>query len=513
MSKTYPLSRLIGPAVASAVLAVALAFGGLGAGSADARPFKTGVLDPTAFHSQDELPFKRTKALGASFVKANVSWPTVAPNPNGNTRPPGFDATDPADPHYNWDGYDTMVRNAQAHGLQLIFTVVSAPRWARIGAGCRASAECNPRPSDYADFASALAKRYSGQFNPGDGRLPRVRYYQAWVEPNLNYFFQPVFKNGNTVAPANYRRLLNAFYDAIHDARSGNRVISAGLAPLERPGATIGPVDFMRKLFCMQGRDNPRPRRGCNAHAKVDIWAIHPYTTGSPTHKAPGPDDVSLGDIHKVRNLLRAADRHGKIRKRGGNRQTRMWVTEFSYDSRPPDPGGLPTWLHTRWSTEAMYRMYAAGVDVMIWFGYRDEEPAGRPHCEVFDSGLFRRGTDFRRDRLKHFGRGFHFPMVALRTRNGFHVWGRTPDSRPGSVVIQLRNGGGSFRGWTRVRAGAGGVFRANVRAGNLARNAAVRARAPRGRGLSIPFSLRTVRDFHQPPFGRCQGGGGGRPS
>lgn len=506
-------SRLKGSAVAISATVLAFLIGGVVSSAAEARPFKTGVLDPTAFHSHDEVPFERTKALGASFVKANISWPTVAPNPNGNSKPAGFNAKDPADPRYSWDGYDAIVRNARANGLQVIFTVVSTPRWARVGPGCRGSAECVPRASDYADFAFALAKRYSGNFNVGEGRLPRVRYYQAWVEPNLTYFFQPVFKGKRAVAPAHYRRILNAFYDGIHDARQGNRVLSAGLAPLARPGATIGPVEFMRKLFCMKGLANPKPRRGCRAHAKLDIWAVHPYTTGSPTHKAPGADDVSLGDLHKVKRLLLAADRAGKIRKRGGKRQTRMWVTEFSYDSRLPDPGGLPTWLHTRWSTEAMYRMYQAGVDVMIWFGYRDEDPAGRPHCEVFDSGLYRRGANFKRDRAKRFARSFKFPVVATRNRRGFKVWGRTPDSRPGTVRIQLRNRGGGFRSVKRVRARAGGVFQTNVRVRDLAGNATVRARAPRGGGLSVPFSLRIVRDFHQPPFGKCQGGGSGRPS
>lgn len=160
-----------------------------------------------------------------------------------------------------------------------------------------------------------------------------------------------------------------------------------------------------------------------------------------------------------------------------------------------------------------MYRMYQAGVDVMIWFGYRDEAPAGRPHCEVFDSGLYRRGAGFKHDRPKRFARAFEFPLVAIRNRRGFRVWGRTPDSRPGRVVIQVRNRGKGFRTVKRVPARAGGVFQANVRAGNLARAAKVRARAPRGGGLSVPFSLRTVRDFHQPPFGKCRGGGGGRPS
>lgn len=159
-----------------------------------------------------------------------------------------------------------------------------------------------------------------------------------------------------------------------------------------------------------------------------------------------------------------------------------------------------------------MYRMYQAGVDAMIWFGYRDQEPDGRPHCELFDSGLYFRGKTLAQDRPKRFLRAFRFPLVALTYRRGFTYWGRTPDSRPGVVRLQLKNGG-AWRTVRRVRARAGGVFEGRVPVAKLRRNASVRAIAPRGGGASVPFSLRYVRDFYQPPFGRCTGSGrGGSP-
>lgn len=482
--------------------------------SAQARPFETGVLDIDAFSHGDPIPFERAKAAGATYVKINVYWPLVAPAASEPTKPAGFNAADPADPRYNWGAVDQFVTLAAAARLKPILTVTNSPRWARVGAGCLDDAECSPRASDYAEFGSAIARRYSGSFNDGTRILPRVAHFQAWVEPNLVYFYKPVFERGRMVAADSYRQILNAFYDAVHDVNNGNKVIAAGLAPLKRPRATAGPMDFMRRLLCMTGRRKPKPKPGCRQFAKFDIWATHPYTTGGPTHKAPGADDVALGDLQKMTTLLRAAERAKKIRKRGGPRRTPFWVTEFSYDSNPPDRGALRQAIHARWSTEAMYRMYAAGVDALIWFGYRDEEPKGRPHCEVFDSGLYFRGRDYAADRPKRFLRAFRFPLVALKAgRRAFTFWGRTPDSRPGRVVIQVRNGRGGFKTVRQVRARAGGVFQGRVRIRNLRGNAVVRARAPRGGGLSVPFSLRYVRDFYQPPFGRCTGsGGGGRP-
>lgn len=499
-----------------ALLTVAVALCGLTllAVPAQARPFETGALDIDAFSHGDPLPFERLKASGATYVKTNVYWPSVAPGANESARPAGFNASDPADPKYNWAATDQFVTLAANAGLKPILTITNTPRWARAGKGCADDFECTPYPGDYAEFGSAVAKRYSGTFHNGTTVLPRVAHFQAWVEPNLVFFYKPVFERGRIVAADSYRQILNAFYDAIHDVHNSNKVIAAGLAPLKRPRATVGPMDFMRRLLCMTGRKKPKPQRGCRQFAKFDIWATHPYTTGGPTHKAPGVDDVALGDLSKMTTLLRAAERSRKIRKRGGTRRTPFWVTEFSYDSNPPDKGALKQAIHTRWSTEAMYRMYAAGVDTLIWFGYRDEDPRGRPHCEVFDSGLYRRGRNFAADKPKRFLRAFRFPLVALKNgRKGFTYWGRTPDSKPGTVVLQIKNGGGGYKTVKRVRARAGGVFQGRVQIRNLRGNALVRARAPRGGGLSVPFSLRYVRDFYQPPFGRCGGaGGGGRP-
>ncbi|HZJ29789.1 MAG TPA: hypothetical protein VFD37_07360 [Solirubrobacterales bacterium] len=482
------------------------------AAPANARPFSTGVLDVDAYVQDSAIPFQRTKAAGAHYVKRNVYWSIVAPNTNNPNPPVDFNAVDRDDPHYNWESIDKFVKNAVAHGLEPILTVTNSPRWARDR--CTNVSECAPKAAPYAEFAYALASRYDGTFNPGDGTLPRVRHFQAWVEPNLDYFYKPVFQGRRPISPTTYRAILNPFYDMVHAVHPDNKVLTAGLAPLARPRTTVGPLDFLRRMLCLQGRRNPKPQRGCNGFAKFDILAIHPYTTGGPTHSAPGPDDLSLGDLHQASQLLRAADRHRKIRRSSGPRRTPLWVTEFSYDSRPPDPGGLSNFYHVQWSSEAMYRMYKAGVDVMIWFGYRDEKPDGRPHCEIFDSGLYRRSGNLAQDRPKPIMRAFRFPFAGIKGGRTVRYWGRTPDSRPGPVILQMKNGRGGLRTVKRVRAGAGGVFETNVRVrGGVQRNAVIRARAPRNGGSSLPFRLHFKRDFYQPPFGRCIRGGGGRPN
>lgn len=108
----------------------------------------------------------------------------------------------------------------------------------------------------------------------------------------------------------------------------------------------------MRELLCL----SPSLRPTCSAETRFDVWSHHRYTSGGPTHQAVLRDDVSLGDLPEMRRVLDAAMRAGHVRSAG---KPRFRVTEFSWDSSPPDPNGVPTALHTRWVAEALYRMCA----------------------------------------------------------------------------------------------------------------------------------------------------------
>jgi hypothetical protein len=56
------------------------------------------------------LDFDRSLQARAGIVLLNVDWSTVAPG----VRPPGFVATNPADPAYDWASTDAAVRDAAA---------------------------------------------------------------------------------------------------------------------------------------------------------------------------------------------------------------------------------------------------------------------------------------------------------------------------------------------------------------------------------------------------------------
>ena len=450
--------------------------------SSAARPggsLTTAVSDANAFAGSDAgVAFRRVRASGATAVRVEALWTSIAPA--RPSRP-----TDPADPVYAWAPLDAELRLAAANGLRPILSVWGAPAWARAGPG-----RLDPVPADFGRFATALATRYSGRYRG----LPRVRHWKVWNEPNATTYLAPQLARGRVVSAAVYRSLVNAFAGAVHRVSRANVVIAGALSPFTvstESVRTVGPMRFMRELLCMS--DGRRPRPTCGARVEFDVWAHHPYTSGGPTHKAFRPDDVSLGDLGKMRRLLEAAVRARRVVAR---QRVPFWVTEFSWDTKPPDRGGVPTRLHSRWVAEALYRMWDAGVSLVTWYLLRDQPVAEGP----FQSGLFWNGGSLARDRAKPALQAFRFPFVAFRKRGGIFVWGRTPAGRPARVIVE-RRAGRRWRAAAVLRTNGAGIFTRQLPLRSSPRDS-LRARIVGRADASLGFSLTRPRDRFVRPFG-----------
>jgi hypothetical protein len=426
-------------------------------------------------------------------VRIPLVWVAIAPY----AQPSNWQPEDPLDPHYDWSQSDKAVTSAVAAGLTPVLQLDGAPAWAE---GCSAPSfarakTCEPSPDALAAFAKAAARRYSGTF----AGLPRVQYWQALNEPNLSLFFNPQFEGDKPVSPFIYRTLLNRFYAAVKSVDPSDLVIAAGLGPIAVPKYTIGPMRFARLLLCMRGTSHPRPTQGdCEGGVHFDIFAIQPYTTGGPTHEG-GVNDVELGDLGKLQNLIGVADQAGRIH--GSFKHTPLWVTEFSWDSKPPDPGGLAMKIESRWVAEALYRAWRAGVSHFFWYSLRDSvHDPGQSYSETLESGLYFRGATVEQDQPKEVLYAFRFPFVSYPSEKGLSFWGRTPDSRGGKVAIQLLRHG-HWRTASTARANSSGIFSGTIPS-SYGRDKRGRVRAVYNGQGSIPFSMRPVKDFRQSPFG-----------
>jgi hypothetical protein len=266
---TLPLKRSLGVVLACAAATPASAADAtLPVPRTNSHPLATAVVDPTTFAGPAAAAaFSRTRSAGATFVRLSLDWRQIAPSKPA-------EPADPADEAYRWTTFDAELGLAVARGLEPIVTVTGAPPWAIRNA--------RANPSDFAAFARAAATHY-----------PRVRYWQAWNEPN--HPGRPSLKPGAAVW---YRDLVNRFATGIHSVDPRNEVIAGGCSPFTTQTA-VGPLRFMRQLFARR--------------VSFDIWSHHPYTSGGPTHEAQGGNDVSLGDLPEMARVLRAATRDGRI--------------------------------------------------------------------------------------------------------------------------------------------------------------------------------------------------------
>jgi hypothetical protein len=408
----------------------------------------------------------RTVESKAGIVRINLLWARVA----GPVRP--TDPSNPASTSYDFSSIDAGVRDAEARGLRVMVTLSDVPAWAE-GAGRPSSAPTlhnwKPSPSDVADFAQAVAARYSGGFDPdGPGPaspLPAVQALQVWNEPNLSGYLAPQYEGETAFSPGYYREMLNAAYAAVKAVDPRMLVVTAGTAPYGDPpgGNRVRPVDFWRQVLCAspgkkkRKHKKKRKRRaaksgGCQAN--FDVLAHHPInTSGGPRQHAINPRDASSADLDRVARVLRAAERAGTVLP--GRHP--LWATEMWWDSNPPNSAGFPLGRQARWIEDALYQAWKDGASVVVNLEIRDS-PSG-PHDALAgaDSGIF-----FADGRPKPSYTAFSFPFVADRnSRRVIRAWGKAPAG--GKLVIQRKRG----KRWVatkKLRVRPGQVFLTRLR-------------------------------------------------
>jgi hypothetical protein len=389
----------------------------------------------------------KAHADGAQVVRLDVAWGDVAPtDPAAN-----FDATDPSDPEYNWSAVDEQARELEAGHFKIMITISGAPKWAE-GPDMPKTATpgtWEPNAQDVGEFATAIATRFNGRYpdplNPGSF-LPRVSIWQVWDEPNLPDHLSPEWiqtpQGLEAVSPTIYRNMENAFYTAVKSVSSSNYVVLAGLGPYgDSPSASpvvrMRPVLFLRSLLCVNQKLTPV--RGCPS-TYFDAIDSHPYGIYGPNWHAYWPDDVSVPDVYKLVRVLDASEKAGTAMPRDvkGN-----WVTETSWDTDPPDPGGVPVEEQARWMEQAFYNLWEQGVSTVLWWQIQDSPPIPN-YASTYQAGTYYIGGGPKPSSIS-----FNFPFITWRKNYDTVIaWSRAPSS--GMLSIQEK----TSRGWeTLVRA------------------------------------------------------------
>ncbi len=455
------------------------------------------------------------KALGADVVKVTVNWRPLAPS--GSSKPSGFVGDDPA--QYNavgWAPYDSLVRGAAARGLKVMFLVGGrAPDWA-VSSTKEPKGSYRPSAVEFGRFVKALGTRYSGSYNPavapgggsppppsgpppcqtptppgdpcptpipasvryarpapsawtaGDsGVLPRVDLWAVWNEPNLSGWLQPQYTRKRVpVSPQVYRGLFLAAHDAF--AASGHaqdQILMGDLLPFARSGKTyparVSPLRFLRELACVNNRyrayrgKRRRARAAAPTSSRCPAPAWPTTRTRWPTvprRSRPLADDATINDLTRLDRTLK------KLSRRFVDHKMPIWITEFGYQTDPPDPFASPIALVPRFMSESEWLAYHdRRVRSYAQYPLSDDSTAGRGLSRFHG---FQSGIDSSSDRPKKFVyQAFQTPLfVRLVSRSSVEVFGGVRIANGGTASLQVALGK-TFRPLATVTLNRQGYF------------------------------------------------------
>jgi len=356
--------RKAGLVVAAAALVAAL----VAASTAQASKFiQKGIYDDAqVLYGNPDKVFPTLSQMGTKLVRVNLWWG----GPNGVAIRKPVNPANPNDPAYRWDTYDCTVRYAQAYGMQPIFTVIGTPSWANPGGWNTAPL----KTSDLQSFVTAAARRYSGTTKAADGTLiGRVSKWIAWNEPNNPVFLKPQFIRSGSKwvmqSPKDYARICNAVVKATKSVSLFNKVACGATSPRgnNQPGtprSSVSPLAFLRAI----------KNSGATG---FDAYAHHPYygyrtetplTPPPPGKRGVAPTAVTLGNFEQLTTELQRVYPN-----------MRIWVTEYGYQTNPPDPlFGVTPKNQALYMRQAWAKLVAnPKVDMMIWFLLKDESRIG----------------------------------------------------------------------------------------------------------------------------------------
>jgi len=240
------------------------------------------------------------KGLGFNWVKQQVEWKVV----------------ESVQGQIQWGEMDRIANTMNANGINVLFSVVKAPRWARPP---NTDFSVNGPPADpqtFANFMGAVAKRYCG----------KVQAYEIWNEQNLWYEW-----GGEPLDAGRYVELLKRAYTAVKANCPSAIVVSGALTPAGNVGGrAIDDVVYLEQMY----------QRGLKNYS--DAIGAHPSgynvppdadwrTWNDPKASFRGPSDnhhhswVFRGTMEGYRNVM---VKYGDSRKK-------IWATEFGWASSP----------------------------------------------------------------------------------------------------------------------------------------------------------------------------------
>jgi hypothetical protein len=424
----------MGSLACSLALLIASSLGGVGT----AHPMEVTVQDDALFLHQQPAAVARTakrlSGLGADRVRLTAGWSVLEPQ-RGKFSESGFRSL------------DTAVKAVTKAGLAVqIDLAFWAPNWAvskRLRGKNATRQRWRPDPVAFGEFAEAVARRYNG------GKLPAVRLWTTWNEPNHPTFLLPQSERTRAgrwrdVAPHIYRAMHEAGYAALKRVDPQNKVLLGGLssrgAREPGPSRNIPPLRFLRDMACVDDHLRPLRDPACRDFhpLQADGFSYHPYSfEAAPDVVYGGPDTVHLSDLGRLGDLLHQLHATGRITS-----DLPLYLTEFGYESNPPDNGrGVPPETQARYMSLGSYLAWRTpNTSMFAQFLFQD----------ISDPRSYQTGLIYPDGQSKPALQAFKLPFWAqAQEKNGQSyvlTWGQVrPGSGPQSVALEVQHPDGTW--------------------------------------------------------------------
>ncbi|BAM01588.1 MULTISPECIES: SH3 domain-containing protein [Caldilinea] len=275
------------------------------------------------------------KQLGFGWAKQQIRWEFAEPEPGA----------------IQWQEMDSIVDAMHSNGINLMFSVVTAPAWTRPNLGGTGGP-----PEDFqlfANFLGAIASRYCG----------RVQAIEVWNEQNLRREWE-----GFPLEPASYMDLLKRSYNAIKAACPSMLVISGAPTPAGYSDVAYDDIDYLRGMY----------QHGLKQYS--DGVGIHPSGFANPPSVTfedwqAGRYDAPSHVNHRSFYFLSTLRESRRVMEEFGDVNKRLWPTEFGWGSTPnPFPGyeyqvRIDEATQARWIVESFQIMANSGYVAvpMLW--------------------------------------------------------------------------------------------------------------------------------------------------
>ncbi|MCL4459720.1 MAG: endo-1,4-beta-xylanase [Chloroflexi bacterium] len=281
----------------------------------DSTPNPTSTPTPVAsppsltafgYGMQAHLPFQDQARIfglirnaGFGWVKQQIRWSDM----------------EKSEGKIDWEITDAIANNAQHYGINVLFSIVTAPAWSRRAGGV------DGPPDDLnklGNFVAALAQRYKG----------KVQAYEIWNEQNFSREW-----GGGRINAGDYVEMLKVAYNRIKAVDPNAIVVSGALTPTgwNDPNVAVDDLIYFEQMYTYNNGEIKK---------YYDVVGAHPGGYNNPPDDTPDHRTVPSTTFKGHWSFY--FDRIKQLREvmvKWGDTDKKIWCTEFGWSTNNLAPG------------------------------------------------------------------------------------------------------------------------------------------------------------------------------